>query len=250
MSRTEDDPAEIVTAIRGLRVRSGDAARSRATAAPDAITGLDLDLRRGRRVAVVGPSSADQTAVLTTIAGLRPAAAGTITVGGAPLGSAPSPDRVGYLGQDHRLIGTLTAVENVLVALLAGRGSAGRPSLRRAEEQLEALALAPATWHNLVEQLSGGQQQRVALARALVRRPTLLVLDQPTSELDPDSVTLVDGVLLAVQAEGCSVVLANDPGVLIEHADQIVHLGADGAHAIRPGGTGPEVGGEPTGPAA
>ena len=57
-------------------------------------------------------------------------------------------------------------------------------------------------------------------------------------------------MLLAVQAEGCSVVLANDPGVLIEHADQIVHLGADGAHAIRPGGTGPEVGGEPTGPAA
>ncbi len=65
----------------------------------------------------------------------------------------------------------------------------------------------------------------MALARALVRRPTLLVLDQPTSELDPDSVVLVDQVLQAAQDEGAAILLANDPGVIIDHCDQIVHLG-------------------------
>ena len=240
MSRQDDRPSDPGASIRGLRVRSAGTGPER-----DVVVGLDLELRPGHRVAVAGPSSADQTAVLATVAGLRPPAAGTIEGGGRPRGAGPSPARIGYLGQDHRLIGTLTAAENVLVALLDGRG-AGRPSIRRAEAQLESLALAPATWHNLVEQLSGGQQQRVALARALVRRPALLVLDQPTSELDPDSVTQVDDVLLAVQHEGTAIVLANDPGVLIDHCDQIVHLGTGGAPAIRAGRAGRAVVGSPT----
>ncbi len=229
--RTEHGPGDPGASIRGLRVRSGPAGSG---STHDVLTDLDLDLPPGSRVGVVGPSSAAQTAVLTTVAGLRPPAAGTLTVGGRPLGAAPTPDRVGYLGQDHRLIGTLTAVENVLVALLAGRDGSNRPSVRRAEEQLGALALAPATWHNLVEQLSGGQQQRVALARALVRRPTLLVLDQPTSELDPDSVELVDQVLRAVQEEGSAVLLANDPGVIIDHCDELIRLGEPTGQAVDP----------------
>ena len=220
MTAYADQTGDTGASIRGLHVRSG----ASTGAERDVVIDLELALPAGCRVGVVGPSSADQTAVLATVAGLRAPAAGTIEVGGSALGAAPSPARVGYLSQDHRLIGTLTAVENVLVALLAG-GSDGRTSIRRAEAQLEALALAPATWHNLVEQLSGGQQQRVALARALVRRPTLLVLDQPTSELDPDSVVLVDQVLQAAQDEGAAILLANDPGVIIDHCDQIVHLG-------------------------
>jgi ABC-type multidrug transport system ATPase subunit len=222
--RPGSGPDDARASIRGLHVRSGASTGTER----DVVVDLDLALRPGSRIGLVGSSSADQTAVLATVAGLRTPAAGTIEVGGSPLGAAPSPARVGYLSQDHRLIGTLTAVENVLVALLAG-GSDGRTSIRQAEEQLEALALAPATWHNLVEQLSGGQQQRVALARALVRRPVLLVLDQPTSELDPDSVVLVDQVLQAAQDAGSAVLLANDPGVIIDNCDEIIHLGQDSA---------------------
>nr|WP_239579526.1 ATP-binding cassette domain-containing protein [Microlunatus panaciterrae] len=169
-----------------------------------------MDVPPGHRAAVTGPSSADVTAVLATLAGLRAPATGSIMIDESPVGLAPPPDRVGYLSQDHRLIGTLTAVENLLVTMIAGGEPANRSTALRAEEQLQALALAPATWHNLVEQLSGGQQQRVALGRALVLRPRLLVLDHPTSELDPDTVELVDGVLHEVTAQGVSCVLASD----------------------------------------
>jgi ABC-type multidrug transport system ATPase subunit len=207
-------------AVRGLRVRDTSSGADR-----DIVAGLDVDLGPGRRIGVTGPSSGDVTAVLATVAGLRPPANGTITVDGDPVGVEPSPLRVTYLSQDHRLIGTLTAVENVLVTMLAGDLPGNRESVRRAEEQLEALALAPATWHNLVEQLSGGQQQRVALGRALVLRSSLLVLDHPTSELDPDSVVLVDEVLGAVQNEGCAVLLASSDDVLLQRCDALITVG-------------------------
>jgi putative ABC transport system ATP-binding protein len=207
-------------AVRGLRVRDASSGSTR-----DVVSDLDVDLRPGQRVAVVGPSSADVTAVLSTVAGLRPPAAGTIAVDDRPLGAEPSPLRSAYMSQDHGLIGTLTAVENLLVTMLAGRQPGNRESARRAEAQLEALALAPATWHNLVEQLSGGQQQRVALARASVLRPSLLVLDHPTSELDPDSVVLVDTVLAAVQGDGCAVLLASTDDVLLDRCDTRIALG-------------------------
>ena len=207
-------------AVRGLRVRDTSSGSDR-----DVVADLDVDLRPGQRIGVVGPSSADVTAVLSTVAGLRPPVSGTITVDGDLLGSGPSPLRVAYLGQDHRLIGTLTAVENVLVSMLAAHQPGSRESVRRAEEQLEALALAPATWHNLVEQLSGGQQQRVALGRALVLRSSVLVLDHPTSELDPDSVVLVDEVLGEIQKEGCAVLLASTDDVLLERCDALITLG-------------------------
>lgn len=195
--------------VRGLIVRDGNRTL---------VEGLDLDVAAGQRLVITGPSSADVTAVLATLAGLRPHTGGTIEVDGRRL-STPDPGVIGYLSQDHRLIGTLTAVENLMVSMLAGGGSASRATAERAEQQLEAVALAPATWHNLVEQLSGGQQQRVALSRALVLRPRLLVLDHPTSELDPDSVELVDRLLTAITAEGIVCVLASDDDLVLSSAD-------------------------------
>lgn len=202
--------------LRGVSVRESPEARP-------IVSDLDLEVRPGQRIGIVGPSSADVSLVLATVAGLHPAVAGSVEIGGSPA-AVGSPLAVGYLSQDNRLIGTLTAVENLLVVMLAARQPANRTSSARAEQQLAALALAPATWHNLVEQLSGGQQQRVALARALVLRPTLLVLDHPTSELDPDSVDLVDTVLRAVQDEGCAVLLSADEDVLLSSCDRVIDL--------------------------
>lgn len=200
--------------VRGLTVREGGRAL---------VEGLDLDVAPGQRLVVTGPSSADVTAVLAALAGLRPLSGGTIAVAGLPLGS-PDPGVVGYLSQDHRLIGTLTAVENLMVSMLASGEPGTRATAERAERQLEAVALAPATWHNLVEQLSGGQQQRVALSRALVLRPRLLVLDHPTSELDPDSVELVDRLMTSITAEGIACVLASDDDLVLGSADLRIEI--------------------------
>jgi ABC-type multidrug transport system ATPase subunit len=206
--------------VRGLTV-TGPADSDRASAI---VTDLDLDLAPGHRLAITGPSSADVTAVLATLAGLRAPDAGSVAVDNVELGLNPDPHRLGYLSQDHRLIGTLTAVENLLVSLIAGGEPSNRATGERAEAQLGALGLSPATWHNLVEQLSGGQQQRVALARALVLRPRLVVLDEPTSELDPDSVELVVEVLREAAADGVCCVLSSDDDVLLEFCDSRVSL--------------------------
>lgn len=196
--------------VRDLVVRNGSR---------DIVSGWDLDVPPGERVAITGPSRVDITAVLATLAGLRTPVSGSVLIDGSALGSTPPPTRASYLSQDHRLIGTLTAVENLLVTMIAGGEPANRTTVKRAEDQLDAIALAPATWHNLVEQLSGGQQQRVALGRALVLRPRLMVLDNPTSELDPDTVELVDQVLRDVATQGVSCVLASDDGVVLRSCD-------------------------------
>lgn len=201
--------------VRGLTVRDGT--RS-------IVDGLNLDLAPGHRLAVTGPSSADVTAVLAAIVGLSPPDGGSVSVDDRALGLAPKPDTACYLSQDHRLIGTLTAVENVLVTMIAGGAPPSQLTTERAEAQLQALGLAPATWHNLVEQLSGGQQQRVALARALVLRPRLVVLDQPTSELDPDSVAQVVEVLDGVSSDGVCCVLSSDDDLVLDSCDARVHL--------------------------
>lgn len=151
------------------------------------------------------------SALLATLAGRRPPVAGTLQLDGQPISAAEPAHRVGYLPADYSLVGTLTAVENVAVALYGSRSDSASGRWRRAEEQLDALGLPPATWHNLVEELSGGQRQRVALARALVARPRLLILDDPTSELDPDSAQLVITTLhQALRDEACCVLASTE----------------------------------------
>lgn len=175
------------------------------------VMGMDLRVPAGRLARVTLASAADASVLLAALAGLRPLDGGRVTVDGEPVEAAVAQGWVGYVSRDFGLVGTLTAAENLVVTLLAQRGrGSGAAIWRRAEQQLAAVGLAPATWHNLVEQLSGGQQRRVALARALVNRPRLLVLDDPTSELDPDSAQLVADVLTRAAQHGCCGVLATD----------------------------------------
>ncbi len=108
--------------------------------------------------------------------------------------------------------------------LLVGEHASRQNAARRAERQLEAVGLPAASWHNLVEQLSGGQQQRVALARALVSLPALLVLDDPTSELDPASAQTVVEVLAAAAARGACCLVSSDDPVLLDACDTQISL--------------------------
>ena len=179
---------------------------------------LDLDVRPGERVALVGADGDVATTVLAGLAGRLPVPPGTVT-------GRDASARTGYVRADRTLVGTLTAVENLEVGLL--ERAPGRDVRREqtAEQVLGAVGLAPSSWNNLVEQLSGGQQQRVALARALVAGPALLVLDEPTSELDPDSTALVLEVLGRSVAGGAACVLASRDPEAAAWCDRRVELG-------------------------
>jgi len=174
----------------GLVVRRPDGAPS----AP-----VDLVLARGGEATLLGDPDGVPSAVLRVVAGLEEPLAGQVHVAGG----ADRPD-VGLVTRQHELLGSLTAAENVALPLLGRRGAAPR-SWDEVEHLLDRLGVPEASWHNLLEQLSGGQQQRVAVARALVGRPSVLCLDDPTSELDPASATTVRAVVADARRQGACV---------------------------------------------
>ena len=195
-------------------------------AGPDCpvVADLSLHLQPGTWTTLTGPSTADISRVLASLSGRRPRTSGTLMLEGQTLPTHPTPDQVGYLSRTHPLVATLTAAETLMAALMAAGHRDPAQLLRRTKNQLDALALPRETWHNLVEQLSGGQQQRVALARALVSRPRLLVLDDPTSELDPDTSHLVADLLHhATQRGACCLTHTRDQA-LLDHVNHVISL--------------------------
>ncbi|WP_375426020.1 ATP-binding cassette domain-containing protein [uncultured Friedmanniella sp.] len=189
------------------------------------VSGLDLEVPPRQRVAISAGTGQDVSAVLGALAGRRPRAAGTLTLDGQPLTSAAGAGKVGFVSGERTLIGTLTAVENLVVVLLGITRQPAAALWTRAEQQLATVGLPPSSWHNLAEQLSGGQQQRVALARALIARPRLLVLDHPTSELDPDSAQRFTDVLEHSAQRGTVCLVASSDEILLASCDRRVRLG-------------------------
>ncbi len=181
------------------------------------VRGLDVELS-GRRVvvdvgfavaageslAIVGPSGSGKSTLLAVLAGLRSPDRGEVEL----VADGPT----ALVLQGHGLVGLLTAAENVELALRA-RGVRGGALTERSAEALTAVGLAPLA-DRLVGDLSGGQQQRVGVARALVSAPTVLLADEPTSELDGATRDAVLGRLLEVPERGGLLVVAtHDPAV-------------------------------------
>ncbi|HEX4831949.1 MAG TPA: ABC transporter ATP-binding protein [Trebonia sp.] len=157
----------------------------------NAVDGLDLEIPEGKFVALLGPSGCGKTTTLRMIAGLERNDAGTVEIDGRVVSD---PRRGVFVGPDKRPIGIvfqsyaiwphMTVIENVMFPLRVGKSKVPRPEARqRALEALDMVGLADFA-SRPAPNLSGGQQQRVALARALVRRPKVLLLDEPLSNLD------------------------------------------------------------------
>ncbi len=199
-----------------------------------ALRDLTFEVNRGDFVAIIGRSGSGKTTLLNVIAGLDRPSKGHVFIEGEDV--ARMSDRqltelrrhkIGFVFQSFGLLPLLSAYENVEVALrIAGAGIRERG--RRARELLEMVGLGRRAHHRPYE-LSGGEQQRVAIARALANRPSLILADEPTGELDSITAEAIFQLLLEiVQRENVTIITTTHDRLVMEKANQIIEL-ADGA---------------------
>ena len=216
--------------IAGLRKRYG---------AQPVLDGLDLAVRSGEVIALLGPSGSGKSTLLRCITLLESWDGGTIRVGGRRLGfredGRPMPPRavaneraavgVGMVFQQFNLFGHLTALENVAGPLRWVHAMPAPEADRRARDLLARVGLSHRA-DALPRHLSGGQQQRVAIARVLAPRPSVLMLDEPTSALDPELVNEVLDVIRRLSAEdGLTMIISTHQlRFAREVADRVIFL--------------------------
>jgi putative ABC transport system ATP-binding protein len=195
--------------------------------AVDALKDVDLKGPQGEFAVILGPSGSGKTTLLNLVGAIDDATAGRIDVGGLDLAKLNVDEQVqyrrenvGFVFQFFNLIPTLTAAENVeLVAdLTADNGAA------RAEEILQKVGLGD-RMHHFPAQLSGGEQQRVAIARALVKKPPILLCDEPTGELDFETGRMILGLLQDISREQQqTVLLVTHNAAIGDMADRVLKL--------------------------
>ena len=191
---------------------------------------IDLDVRVGDYLALMGPSGSGKSTLLNLIAGIDKPSGGTIKVGGVGIARLSEVDlaawrasHVGFIFQFYNLMPVLTAFENIELPLLLA------PLSRRERRERVNMALALVDLIDRAEhypgELSGGQQQRVAIARALITDPTLIVADEPTGDLDRTTGEEILGLLERLNRElGKTILLVTHDPKAAEKAHRIVHL--------------------------
>jgi lipoprotein-releasing system ATP-binding protein len=189
-----------------------------------------LSLAAGEMVALVAPSGTGKSTLLHVAGLLEAPDAGRISVAGTDATGASDATRtalrrakIGFVYQQHHLMPEFTALENVVLPqLIAGSGRA--QARERAGALLDAFGLAARKSHR-PQKLSGGEQQRVAIARALANRPAVILADEPTGNLDPDTAARVFGELLAVvRTEGAAALIATHNPTLAKACDRTITL--------------------------
>ena len=168
------------------------------------LSDVSFSLAPGQAAAITGPSGSGKSSLLYILGALEPPSAGTVMLGGRnPFQLAPSAvadfrnAEVGFVFQDHCLLPQCSVLENVLVPTLvaSGQGGGNGTDVQQARSLIEQVGLADRIEHRPGE-LSGGEKQRVAIARALIRKPRLLLCDEPTGNLDQASASTVASLLL------------------------------------------------------
>ena len=191
---------------------------------------LSVSIEAGEMVAVVGASGVGKSTLLHVLGGLDRVDAGRVTIGGTVLTELPDGEvvsyrnrHIGFVFQFHHLLPEFTALENVEMPLRIARVplAEARP---RAEALLRRVGLGERLEHR-PGMLSGGEQQRVAVARALVMKPTLLLADEPTGDLDEQTADSLHGLLKEVHASsGLTSVIATHNPRLAEACDRVLRL--------------------------
>ena len=205
----------------------------------EVLKGIDLEVRRGEVMCVIGPSGSGKSTFLRCVNHLERIQSGRIWVDGELIGYRQSGERlhelsaralsrqraeIGMVFQDFNLFSHYTAVENVMAGPVMVRGEAREPARARAVELLRRVGLGDKL-DAYPRRLSGGQQQRVAIARALSMRPKLMLFDEPTSALDPELVGEVLDVMRDLAGEGLTmIIVTHEIGFAREVGDTLVFM--------------------------
>ena len=194
------------------------------------LRGVDLELRAGEAVAMVAPSGAGKSTLLHIAGLLDMPDTGTVEIAGQDVSKKGDRTRtalrrqdVGFVYQFHHLLPEFTALENVTLPQLAN-GVSEKAAQDRAMSLLDRVGVAPRADHRPAA-LSGGEQQRVAFCRALANAPRILLADEPTGNLDPDTSDQVfDALMSLVREEGLSALIATHNLELAARMDRMVRL--------------------------
>jgi putative ABC transport system ATP-binding protein len=192
------------------------------------LRGISATIDSGSTIGLVGPSGSGKSTLMMVLGGLERVSSGRVEIAGTDLNALSEDalarfrrDRIGIVFQSFHLVPTMTALENVAVPLeLAGRADA----FATAADGLAAVGLKDRLQH-YPSQLSGGEQQRVAIARAFAPRPSLLLADEPTGNLDGETGKQVIDLLFALHAaRGTTLLLITHDAALAERCERIIHL--------------------------
>ena len=194
------------------------------------LRGLDLTVRRGEAVAIIGASGSGKSTLLHLLGALDRPTGGTVRIGGTDLGALDDEaaaslrnGRIGFVFQFHHLLSDFTAIENTMLPALIG-GDAPKSCRVRAGDLLDQVGLGDRREHKPHE-LSGGEQQRVAVARALVNRPLAILADEPTGNLDAGLSEDIHDLLFEVKdRHGVALVVVTHNHELAFRAERVLRL--------------------------
>ncbi len=201
-----------------------------------ALANIDLEIRTGEFVGVVGKSGSGKSTLLNMIAGIDRPSSGSVVVAGTPIHefsenklAAWRGRNVGFVFQFFQLLPTLTAAENVMLPMDFGKSVPFRERRKRAETLLDRVGVGRHA-DKLPATLSGGEQQRVAIARALANQPPLVLADEPTGNLDSTTAAAILDLFRDLAHQGTTVVIATHVADIARVIDRRVEI-SDGALA-------------------
>lgn len=213
--------AEIVYEARGLKKEFDGGTVA-------ALRGVDFQIRAGEFVSIVGPSGCGKSTLLQLLGSLDRQTSGSLTYKGQSIADLPDPaayrsSEIGFVFQAFHLLPTFTVAENVQIPMFEGKLS-GAERVARALELLKEVGLAHRVKH-FPSELSGGERQRVAIARSLANKPSVLLADEPTGNLDSENSATIVELLLRLHKEfNTTLVLVTHDLGLAARADRILRM--------------------------
>jgi putative ABC transport system ATP-binding protein len=195
-----------------------------------ALRGISFDVAKGEFMVVMGPSGSGKTTLLNLLGAIDKPTSGRIIIDGRDITTLGEGDltklrrhKIGFIFQFYNLIPALTALENVELPMLTA-GTSRKDTSKRALQLLETVGLAERVGH-LPDELSGGEQQRITIARALANRPSVILADEPTGDLDTKTGMEVVQILYDTsKKENATVVVVTHDPVITEKADVILQM--------------------------